>query len=112
MIPGQLEDYRKYGPVFHDGDYYRLASYGERHQPPGGEGRHPSVGVAGAGGHVGPHGGQGIDEGRALLDAQAVNGVGVVGGPDLGAVVQHARVEPPAAAAAVSCHDSRTVGKL
>ena len=29
MIPGQLEDYRKYGPVFHDGDYYRLASYGE-----------------------------------------------------------------------------------
>ena len=29
MIPGQLEDYRRYGPVFHDGDYYRLASYGE-----------------------------------------------------------------------------------
>lgn len=29
MIPGQLEDYRKYGPVFHDGDYYRLASYSE-----------------------------------------------------------------------------------
>jgi alpha-galactosidase len=28
MIPGQLENYRKYGPVFHDGDYYRLASYG------------------------------------------------------------------------------------
>ena len=27
MIPGQLEDYKKYGPVFHDGDYYRLASY-------------------------------------------------------------------------------------
>ncbi len=29
MIPGQLENYRKYGPVFHGGDYYRLASYGE-----------------------------------------------------------------------------------
>jgi len=29
MIPGQLEDYKKYGPVFHDGDYYRLASYRE-----------------------------------------------------------------------------------
>ncbi len=29
MIPGQLEDYRKYGPVFHDGDYYRLASCSE-----------------------------------------------------------------------------------
>ena len=29
MIPGQLENYRKYGPLFHDGDYYRLASYGE-----------------------------------------------------------------------------------
>ena len=29
MIPGQLENYRKVGPVFHSGDYYRLASYGE-----------------------------------------------------------------------------------
>ena len=29
MIPGQLENYRKYSPVFHGGDYYRLASYGE-----------------------------------------------------------------------------------
>ena len=29
MIPGQLENYRKYGPVFHGGDYYRLVSYGE-----------------------------------------------------------------------------------
>lgn len=29
LIPGQLEDYRKYGPLFHGGDYYRLASYGE-----------------------------------------------------------------------------------
>ena len=32
MIPGQLENYRKYGPVFHDGDYYRLASYGENQE--------------------------------------------------------------------------------
>lgn len=32
MIPGQLENYRKYGPVFHDGDYYRLASYRENHE--------------------------------------------------------------------------------
>ena len=30
-ISTQLEEYRKYGPVFHDGDYYRLASYGENH---------------------------------------------------------------------------------
>ena len=29
MIPLQLEAYRKYGPVFRDGDYYRLASYRE-----------------------------------------------------------------------------------
>ena len=29
MIPRQLEDYRKYGPVFHTGDYYRLASFSE-----------------------------------------------------------------------------------
>ncbi len=32
MIPGQLENYRKYGPVFHGGDYYRLASYGENQE--------------------------------------------------------------------------------
>ena len=32
MIPGQMENYRKYGPVFHDGDYYRLASYHENHE--------------------------------------------------------------------------------
>ena len=32
MIPCQLENYRKYGPVFHDGDYYRLASYGENQE--------------------------------------------------------------------------------
>ena len=32
MIPGQLENYRTYGPVFHDGDYCRLASYGENHE--------------------------------------------------------------------------------
>ena len=31
MIPGQLEEYRKYGPVFHNGDYYRLASFAENH---------------------------------------------------------------------------------
>lgn len=29
MIPGQLAEYRKYGPVFRTGDYYRLASYAE-----------------------------------------------------------------------------------
>jgi len=31
MIPSQLEEYRKYGPVFRDGDLYRLASYNENH---------------------------------------------------------------------------------
>lgn len=32
MIPRQLEDYRKYGPIFRTGDYYRLASYSENHE--------------------------------------------------------------------------------
>jgi alpha-galactosidase len=32
MIPGQLENYKKYGSVFHDGDYYRIASYGENQE--------------------------------------------------------------------------------
>jgi len=31
LIRGQLEDYRQYGPVFRDGDYYRLASFRENH---------------------------------------------------------------------------------
>lgn len=29
MIPGQLEAYHTYGPVFRTGDYYRIASYAE-----------------------------------------------------------------------------------
>ena len=29
LIPGQLEEYRRCGPVFRNGDYYRLASYRE-----------------------------------------------------------------------------------
>ena len=32
MIPKQLDDYRKYGPVFRTGDYYRLASFAENHE--------------------------------------------------------------------------------
>ena len=32
MIPGQLDDYRKYGWVFRTGDYYRLASYSENRE--------------------------------------------------------------------------------
>lgn len=30
-IPRQIEEYRQYSPVFHDGDCYRLASYRENH---------------------------------------------------------------------------------
>lgn len=29
QIPGQLKEYQSYGPLFHNGDYYRLASYPE-----------------------------------------------------------------------------------
>ena len=31
MIPAQLEAYRLYGPIFHRGDCYRLASYTKNH---------------------------------------------------------------------------------
>ena len=31
LIPQQIQEYREYGPVFHDGDCYRLASYRENH---------------------------------------------------------------------------------
>ncbi len=31
LIPQQLEEYRQYGPVFREGDCYRLASYRENH---------------------------------------------------------------------------------
>lgn len=29
LIPRQLEEYRQYGPIFHNGDYYRLLSFRE-----------------------------------------------------------------------------------
>lgn len=32
LIPTQLEEYKKYGPVFHNGDYYHPASYAENHE--------------------------------------------------------------------------------
>lgn len=31
VIPRQLEEYRQYGPIFREGDYYRLASCRENH---------------------------------------------------------------------------------
>lgn len=31
LIPQQIKEYRQYGPVFHDGDCYRLASYRKNH---------------------------------------------------------------------------------
>lgn len=31
LIRGQLEDYRRYGPLLHEGDYYRLASAAQNH---------------------------------------------------------------------------------
>lgn len=31
MIKEQLKEYQEFGPVFHNGDYYRLASYKENH---------------------------------------------------------------------------------
>ena len=42
-----------------------------------------------------------VAEARAVLDHQPVQRVGVVAGPDLGGIVQHAAVEPRAAARAV-----------
>ena len=31
LIPGQLAEYRRFGPIFREGDCYRLASYRENH---------------------------------------------------------------------------------
>jgi len=42
-----------------------------------------------------------IEEAEALLDAQALNGVGIVGAPDLRTVVKHSRIETCTAAGAV-----------
>ena len=46
------------------------------------------------------HGAGRVAEGSAVLDLEPVDGVGVVAAPDLGAVVEHTRVEPAAAAGA------------
>ena len=50
---------------------------------------------------MGPDAGEGVEHGGPLLNAEPFNSVRIVGAPDLGAVVEHARIEAPAAAAAV-----------
>ena len=45
---------------------------------------------------MGPHGGHRVAEGGAVLDAQAVDGVGVVAAPDLGGVIEHTGIKPAA----------------
>ena len=70
-----------------------------RHAP-GFHRRIPARLPVGHSGDVGPHGADGIAEGGAALDAQAVDGVGIVAAPDLRGIVEHPRVKPPAAAAA------------
>ena len=56
---------------------------------------------AGAGGNMGPHAGRRIAQGRAKLNGQPLDGVGAVAGPDLGGVVEHARVKAGPAAGTV-----------
>lgn len=52
---------------------------------------------AGVGRDMGAQGGDGVAQRRAELDGQAFDGVRIVAGPNLGGIVQHARVEPAAA---------------
>ncbi len=58
---------------------------------------------------MGAHSGHRVAEGGTVLDAQPVDGVGVVAAPDLGGVVEHPRVEPAAAAAAPLDEDMRII---
>ena len=73
----------------------------ERYMAPGLEGGDSAHSVIRAVGNVCPHSGQGVDQGRSLLNGQALNGIGIVGAPDLGAVIEHTRVKSRAAAGAV-----------
>ena len=49
---------------------------------------------------MGPHGGDRVAEGGAILDVQAVHRVGVVAAPDLRGIIEHTAIEPPSTAAA------------
>ena len=49
---------------------------------------------------MGTHGAHRVAEGGAVLDGQAVHRVRVVAAPDLGRVVKHPGVKPPASAGA------------
>jgi hypothetical protein len=51
----------------------------------------------GGGRDVGAPGGLGIEIGKASLNLQPGDGVGVVGGPDLGAKAEHTQIKPVAA---------------
>ena len=79
------------------------------HGTPGLQGGDAAVLLIGRDGDVGPHGADGIAEGGAVLDAQAVHGVGVVAAPDLGGVVEHPCVKPAAAAGAALDQQLRVV---
>ena len=63
------------------------------------------------GGDMGTHGADRIAVGSSALDIQALNGIRVIGAPDLGAVEQHAGIEAPAAARATFNHQVRIPGK-
>lgn len=71
-----------------------------RHHAPGMERGGPVGQTVGHGRHMGTHGAAGVAVGSTVLDTQPVHGVGVVGAPDLGRVVEHAAVEASAAAGA------------
>ena len=73
---------------------------GESDQPPGLQRRCPCRSVVGADRNVGALSGTGIKQGGAGLDEKAVDGIGVVAGPDLGSVEEDPGIEPPAASAA------------
>ena len=76
-------------------------SAGQGDDPAGLKAGAASDDVVGNYGNVGAHGGQRVQEGGTFLDHQALDGVSVVGAPDLGAVIEHAGIKARAAAGAV-----------
>ena len=79
----------------------------EGHIAPGGQrGIAQSLGMR-CRGNMGAEGGLGVEIGQAVLDLQPLDGIRVIGAPDLGREAQHAQIKPIAAGSTAFQQDMR-----
>ena len=95
---------RNHLPVFlRDPGHIELIAEGsgKGHMASGLKRCHTANGVVRAVADMSAHSGQRVNESRSFLNLQPLDSIGVVGAPDLGAVVEHTRIKTGSAAGAV-----------